>query len=115
MSETPDKPLSVEERFEEVEDKLLKLDSSRRWHLWVLVLLVFTTCGYGTVDTTSNNTSGLSNDVGELRRNVTQLNRDVGRLSDAVERLQEELKSTQEALERPSTAQASEVGYSRTT
>jgi len=104
MSDTPE-PRSVEERLEDIDGRLRELDSSRRWHFWVLVLLVFTTCGYGTVDTTSNNSTGISNDVGALRRNVRELSQDVERLSDEVERLRDELNGTQEVLQRVADSQ----------
>jgi hypothetical protein len=115
MSETPDEAQSADERLEDVEDRLLelegvedqllRLDSSRRWHFWVLVLLVFTTCGYGTVDTTSDDTTGISNEVRGLRGDVRELGHDVERLNEEVERLRSELDSTQAALERLSDRQ----------
>jgi thiosulfate reductase cytochrome b subunit len=99
MPGTRDNPQSVEERLDELDDRLLKLDSSRRWHFWVLILLVFTTCGYGTVDTTTTDT-GLLNDSGVLRRDVRRVSDDVNRLNDEVESLREDLESAQDELQR---------------
>lgn len=83
MSETPNEPLPIEARVRE-------LEASRRRHFWVLLLLVFSTCGY---------VEGRSTDVGHSS-DVQRLGNEVRRLSNDVERLSNEVANTQDELQR---------------
>lgn len=85
MSETPEEPLPIEDRVRE-------LEAARRRHKLLLVLLVFTTCGY---------LEGRSNDAG-FSNDVVRLNNDVERLTNEVERLRNEVKKAQDVLQRVS-------------
>ena len=80
MSETPEEPLPIEDRVRE-------LESSRRRHRWILILLVFTTCGY--VEGRSTDI-GQSNDVERLSHGV----RGRRRRREAQQRRREHAKRT---------------------
>jgi hypothetical protein len=67
-----------------------ELEASRRRHMWVLILLVRTTCGY--VD-------GRTTDTSQDNR-VERLNNEVRRLSEEVSRLSEEEKDSNDERER---------------
>lgn len=82
MSENPNEPLPIEARLRE-------LEASRRRHFWVLLLLVFTTCGY--MDGRSTD-SGQDYDVVRLGNQVRSLRNDVERLSEEVESAREEVQ-----------------------
>lgn len=81
MSETPNEPL---------EARVRELEASRRRHYWVLLLLVFSTCGY---------VEGRGTDVG-YGNGVQRLGSEVRRLSNDVERLSIEIANTQDELRR---------------
>jgi hypothetical protein len=71
-----------------IEDRVRELESSRRRHLFILILLVFTTCGYETTSTDI----GYSGDVERLSSQVRKLRVDVERLSNDLEDTQAELR-----------------------
>ena len=66
-----------------IEDRMRDLESSRRRHMWLLILLLFTTCGVG---------EGRSTDVG--------YSTEVERLSSEVRRLRSDVEDAQVELQR---------------
>ncbi|HSL10295.1 MAG TPA: hypothetical protein VLA82_03145 [Actinomycetota bacterium] len=82
MAATAEGPPSIGERVS-------KLEASRRRHMWVLILLVFTTCGY---------VEGRSTDVDQNDR-VNVLRNEVRRLADEVASLQDAMAATQDPID----------------
>jgi uncharacterized protein YlxW (UPF0749 family) len=92
MSGTPNDP-------EPIEAKVRELEKSRRRHFWVLLLLVFSTCGYMEGRDAD---VGQRDDVARLSNEVRRLRQDVRTLSTNVERLSGEVERTKAELQRAS-------------